>query len=112
MTTQTQHKTELEKDAANLLFALSDAWPYVHGSCSIKAVRNEVSRLLQKHGDFADLIQHKEKVDRSMQLEKENEALRSALDKLYTAVAEKHQGTAVGEALVQAQELLAQQSEA
>lgn len=51
-------KTELEKDAANLLFALHDAWPYVHQSCSIESVKKKIQKLMQKHGEFADL--HKE----------------------------------------------------
>ena len=48
-------KSELEKDAANLLFALRDAWPYVHGHCSIESIKKSITKLIQKHGDFADL---------------------------------------------------------
>lgn len=103
MTTETVELSELQKDAANLLFALSDSWPYVHKSCTINAVRQEVLRLLQKHGDFAELIEHEQKVDRIKELEAQNLCLKNTLDKLYTAVVEKHQGTAMGEALYDAQ---------
>lgn len=103
MSAQIVDLSELQKDAENLLFALSDAWPYVHKSCTINAVRQEVSRLLQKHGDFAELIEHKQKVDRIKELEAKNLSLTNALDKLYAAVVEKHQGTAIGEALYDAQ---------
>jgi len=103
MTAQTVELSELQKDAANLLFALSDAWPYVNKSCTINSVRQEVLRLLQKHGDFAELIEHKQKVDRIKELEAKNLSLTNALDKLYAAVVEKHQGTAIGEALYDAQ---------
>ena len=103
MTTSTVALSELQTDAVNLLFALSDAWPYVHKSCTIIAVRQEVARLLQKHGDFAELIEHKQKVDRIKELEAQNLSLKNTLDKLYTAVVEKHQGTAMGEALFEAQ---------
>jgi len=34
--------SELEKDAANLLFALHDAWPYVHGNCTIESKRKAI----------------------------------------------------------------------
>lgn len=47
--------SELEKDAANLLFALHDAWPYVHGSCTIESKKKAIQALMVKHGDFADL---------------------------------------------------------
>jgi hypothetical protein len=47
--------SELEKDAANLLFALHDAWPYVHGNCTIESKRKAIQALIVKHGDFADL---------------------------------------------------------
>jgi hypothetical protein len=47
--------TELQKDAANLLFALHDAWPYVHHHCTIESKRKEIQALMVKHGDFADL---------------------------------------------------------
>lgn len=47
--------TPLQKDAANLLFALHDAWPYVHGWCTIKGVKERISALIRKHGDFADI---------------------------------------------------------
>ena len=47
--------TELEKDAANLLFALYDAWPYVHGWCAIERHKQNIIHLMRKHGDFADL---------------------------------------------------------
>ena len=50
-----KEKSELEKDAANLLFALRDAWPYVHGHCSIESIKKSITKLIQKHGDFADL---------------------------------------------------------
>ena len=46
--------TELEKDAANLLFALHDAWPYVHGWCTIEPVKKRIVGLMRKHGDFAE----------------------------------------------------------
>jgi hypothetical protein len=46
---------ELEKDAANLLFALHDAWPYVHQHCTIQSKKNFIQALIVKHGDFADL---------------------------------------------------------
>jgi hypothetical protein len=48
-------KSEVEKDAANLLFALIDAWPYVHEFCTIKSKKETISALMRKHGDFADL---------------------------------------------------------
>lgn len=48
--------TPLQQDAANLLFALHDAWPYVHGHCTINSVKNSIVTLMRKHGDFADLI--------------------------------------------------------
>ena len=47
--------TELQKDAVNLLFALHDAWPYVHGYCTIESKRKAIQALMVKHGDFADL---------------------------------------------------------
>jgi len=47
--------TELEKDAANLLFALHDAWPYVHQWCTIETRKKRIQSLMVKHGDFADL---------------------------------------------------------
>ena len=47
--------SELEKDAANLLFALHDAWPYVHGHCTIESTKKAIQALMVKHGDFADL---------------------------------------------------------
>jgi len=46
----------LEEDAANLLFALHDAWPYVHQWCTIKSRKENIQRLMQKHGDFADIV--------------------------------------------------------
>ena len=48
-------ETELEKDAVNLLFALHDAWPYVHQHCTIEAKKKSIQALIVKHGDFADL---------------------------------------------------------
>lgn len=48
-------KTNLELDAAELLFALIDAWPYVHDRCTIKSKRDRITRLMKKHGDFADV---------------------------------------------------------
>jgi len=47
--------SELEKDAANLLFALHDAWPYVHRHCTIESKKKAIQALMVKHGDFADL---------------------------------------------------------
>lgn len=47
---------ELQKDAVNLLLALSDAWPYIHQWCTIESVKNRISKLLRKYGDFADLM--------------------------------------------------------
>jgi hypothetical protein len=47
--------TDLEKDAAALLFALHDAWPYVHQWCTIESKRKSILALMRKHGDFADL---------------------------------------------------------
>ena len=47
--------SELEKDAANLLFALRDAWPYVHQQCTIESKKKRIQALMRKHGDFADL---------------------------------------------------------
>jgi hypothetical protein len=47
--------TELQKDAANLLFALHDAWPYVHGHCTIESKKKAIQALIVKHGEFADL---------------------------------------------------------
>ena len=46
--------TELEKDAPNLLFALHDAWPYVHQWCTIESRKKNIQALMRKHGDFAD----------------------------------------------------------
>ena len=51
---QQPHLTELQKDAVPLLFALCEAWPYVHARCTIKSRKDEIQRLLVKHGDFAD----------------------------------------------------------
>lgn len=48
--------TPLEKDAANLIFALHDAWPYVHRNCTIKPVRDRISKLIRNHGDFSDIF--------------------------------------------------------
>ena len=59
-------KSELEKDAADLLFALIDAWPYVHESCTIKSKRDRISALLRKHGDFADLYENMELPDEAV----------------------------------------------
>lgn len=53
---QQRHLSELEKDAANLLFALHDAWPYVHGNCTIESKKKAIQALMVKHGDFADLL--------------------------------------------------------
>lgn len=50
-----QPNTDLQKDAAELLFALQDAWPYVHQWCTIRSVKERIGDLLCKHGDFADL---------------------------------------------------------
>ena len=50
-----EHLSELQKDAANLLFALYDAWPYVHGYCTIESKREKIQALMTKHGEFADL---------------------------------------------------------
>jgi hypothetical protein len=47
--------SELEKDAANLLFALHDAWPYVHQHCTIESKKKAIQALIVKHGEFADL---------------------------------------------------------
>jgi hypothetical protein len=47
--------SELEKDAANLLFALHDAWPYVHRHCTIESKKKTIQALMVKHRDFADL---------------------------------------------------------
>ena len=47
--------SELEKDAANLLFALHDAWPYVHRHCTIESKKKAIQALMVKHGEFADL---------------------------------------------------------
>lgn len=46
--------TELQKDAVPLLFALREAWTYVHAHCTIKSRKDEIHRLIVKHGDFAD----------------------------------------------------------
>lgn len=45
--------TELQKDAPNLLFALHDAWPYVHQWCTIQSKKSSILQLIRKHGDFA-----------------------------------------------------------
>jgi len=45
----------LRNDAANFLFALHDAWPYVHQWCTIESIKNNHANLMRKHGDFADL---------------------------------------------------------
>ena len=52
---QQEPLSELEKDAVNLLFALHDAWPYVHRHCTIESNRKAIQALIIKHGDFADL---------------------------------------------------------
>ncbi len=44
----------LANDAADLLFALQDAWPYVHRWCTINSKKEKISALLRKHGEFAD----------------------------------------------------------
>jgi hypothetical protein len=48
-------KSELEKDAVNLLFALHDAWPYVHQHCTIESKKKSIQAIIVKHGEFADL---------------------------------------------------------
>ena len=53
--------SELEKDAANLLFALHDAWPYVHQWCTIESTKKSIQALIVKHGDFADLHEPQKK---------------------------------------------------
>ena len=58
--------TELQKDAAKLLFALHDAWPYVHESCTIRSVKRKIQDLMVKHGDFADLQPKSHKVDEAL----------------------------------------------
>lgn len=50
----TEQKTELEKDAVALLFALHDAWSYVHRHCTIESIKRQHQMLMRKHGDFAD----------------------------------------------------------
>lgn len=45
---------ELRDDACNLLFALQAAWPYVHDSCTINSVKDSISDLLKKYGDFPE----------------------------------------------------------
>lgn len=47
--------TPLQQDASNLLFALHDAWPYVHQWATIKSVKDRIGALMRKHGDFADI---------------------------------------------------------
>lgn len=56
-----EQKSELEKDAPKLLFALHDAWPYVHGNCTINSVRSRITTLMRKHGDFADVTSGKDR---------------------------------------------------
>lgn len=46
--------SKIRDDAVNLMFALRDAWPYVHQWCHIDLIRNKVLDLIRKHGDFAD----------------------------------------------------------
>jgi hypothetical protein len=48
-------RTDLEKDAGNLLLALHDAWPYVHQWSTIDSIKTRISGLMRKHGDFADV---------------------------------------------------------
>ena len=48
-------KSDLERDAASLLFALNSAWPYVHDRCTINSVKNPIIALMRKHSDFLDL---------------------------------------------------------
>ena len=50
-----EQKTELEEDSVNLLFAVHDAWPYVHRHCTIDSIKKRIQALMVKHGDFADL---------------------------------------------------------
>lgn len=50
-------KTPLEKDAANLLFALHDAWPYIHAHCTVQSLKDHICNLMRRHGDFADIVQ-------------------------------------------------------
>lgn len=47
--------SELQKDAINLLFALHDAWPYVHERCTIAAKKKSIQALISKHGEFAGM---------------------------------------------------------
>jgi hypothetical protein len=47
--------SKLQADAANLLFALHDAWPYVQRWCTIESKKKSIGDLMRKHGDFADL---------------------------------------------------------
>jgi hypothetical protein len=49
----------LQEDAINLLFALQDAWPYVHRNCTIDPIKERIADLLQKHGDFAEFWRKK-----------------------------------------------------
>jgi hypothetical protein len=53
--------TELQKDAPNLLFALHDAWPYVHQWCTIQSKKSSILQLIRKHGEFVDF--HKTPVE-------------------------------------------------
>jgi hypothetical protein len=46
--------TELQEDAPALLFALHDAWPYVHSSCTLDRIKKNHRKLMQKHGDFSE----------------------------------------------------------
>jgi hypothetical protein len=46
----------LEQEKADLLFALHDAWPYVHQWCTIESKRKPIQALIVKHGEFADLV--------------------------------------------------------
>ncbi len=49
--------TGLQKDAANLLFALHDAWPYVQQWCTIQSKKSRILKLIRQHGEFADFHQ-------------------------------------------------------
>lgn len=54
---QEKAKSELERDAPDLLFALIEAAGYLRSHCTIETLKRKVSLLIRKHGDFAKFHQ-------------------------------------------------------
>jgi len=62
-----EHLSELQKDAENLLFALHDAWPYVHQWCTIDSKKKNIQALMRKHGDFGDVVVPEPKAEKPIE---------------------------------------------